>query len=190
MTIKPAKIFGALLLMGVMAGANAASISLVATSPVTDVGAGDTVSFDIVMDFTDIPTLGGGFDVVFDSSALQFESFVSAGLGDPAFGREPDIFDGLLESAAFADFNGLSGPALVATVTFTALPTIVGSSAIVSTQGTMGDGGPFVSAIDFVSLIDVDYNSIEVVGVVPLPAAAWFMIGGLATLLGLRRKAA
>ena len=188
------RLAGALLTLCIMAGANAASISLVATSPTAGLLPGDIVSFDVVMDFTtddnglgsDI-TLGGGFDIVFDESFLQFEGLSNAGLGDPAFGRDPDVLPGLLESWGFADFNGLTGPALVGSVQFSVLATGPASS-FVSTAPTNGIAGPFVSAVDFISILNVDYNSIEVTRI-PVPAAVWFMLSGLVALFGMRRAA-
>lgn len=175
------------------ANANAASIFLVPTSPTQNVGPGDFVTFDVVMDFStdtnglgsDI-TLGGGFDITWDPSILQFEGLVNAGLGDPSFGRDPDILPGLLESWGFAEFNGLTGPALVGSVEFSVLPGPAGST-FVSTGPTSGIAGPFVSGVDFVTILTVDFNSVEV-SRVPIPAAAWLFASGVAMLAGLRRR--
>ena len=148
-------------------GAHAASITLVATSQIADVDVGDLVTFDVMMDFStddnglgDDVTLGGGFDIAFDSTALEFVSLNDAGLGDPAFSREPDVLPGLLQSWVFAEFNGLSGPALVGSVQFRVLATM-GATTNVSTQATGGIGGPFVSGVEFFTLLNVDFNSVE-----------------------------
>lgn len=186
MTIR--KIIGALALMGLMASANAASISLVPTSSVDGVAPGDIVSFDVIMDFTDQSTIGGGFDIVFDETALMFVGLNNAQLGDPSFGRDPDVLPGLLESWAFANFNPLTGPDLVGSVQFQVLSGFVGVTTV-ATQATSGIGGPFVDGTDFVSLIDVQYNSVDV-SAVPVPAAVWFMLSGLGALIGFGRKAA
>lgn len=186
MTFKLIKISAAIMLISLVSSVNAASVSLVPTSNVNNVLANDIVAFDIIMDFTDIPTLGGGFDVAFDSAFLQFESYTSAGLGDPDFGRDPDIMAGLLESAAFGDFNGLSGPALVGSVNFSVLPALGDGLTSIMTQATNGIGGPFVSAIDFVSIIPVTYNRVDITGV-PVPAALWLFGSALLGLAGLIR---
>ncbi len=194
MTIK--KMIGAAALMGLMASANAASISLVYTGANDTDGTGaviaaigDVVTFDVVMDFSGDGerTLGGGFDIAFDTAGLAFESYQVADFGDPFFSRPADLLDGLLESGAFGDFGGLSGPATVASVAFT----VVGVGEYdISTSGTMGDGGPFISAIDFTTELDVDYFGARVSSV-PVPAAVWFMLSGLGALVGFgRRKAA
>lgn len=187
---------GVLLLMSLPLSVEAASITLVPTTPTTGLAPGDTVSFDIVMDFTtddnglgsDI-TLGGGFDIVFDPTALQLQVFTNAMLGDPQFGRDPDILSGLLESWGFADFNGLTGPELVGTVSFTVSANAPAMSSV-STSATSGIAGPFVSGVDFITILNVDFNS--VVLVVPEPRT---MLGSMAVLgalamFGRRRRAA
>jgi len=188
MTIKPMKIFGALILMGLLSSANAASISLVPTSAVDGVSAGDIVSFDVVADFSDVPTLGGGFDIVFDSSALAFSSLTNNQVGDPAFGRDPDILDGLLESWAFANFNPLSGILAVGSVSFEVLGGF--TSTTVGTSATNGIGGPFVDGNDFISIIPVEYSSVTVTSQIPVPAAVGFLLSGLGALFGFGRRAA
>lgn len=95
-------------------GANAASISLLPKSNTSAVVTGDIVSFDIMMDFTGEPTLGGGLNIYFDPSALQFESFYrSTSLGDPQFSRDPDIFDGVLENWGVGSLDGLPEVAIL-----------------------------------------------------------------------------
>ncbi len=163
----PQILCGAALMLAFSSG-YAASISLIATSNTSDTQPGDIVSLDVVMDFTtnnsglgsDI-TLGGGFDIAFDSTALRFVGLSSANLGDPGFGRDPDLLDGLLESWGFADFNGLTGPALVGSVRFEVLSTM-GPNTIVATQATAGIAGPFVSGVDFITILDVDYDMVEI----------------------------
>jgi len=154
---------GALLLFGLVSSVSAQSIFLTPTGAVDNVNNGDTVSFNIVMDFSGYPngTLGGGFDINFDSSALQFGGFTRLVVGDPAFGRDPDVFDGLLESWALGDFNGLPTSALLGNVWFQVLPTM-GASTTVSTSPTSGVAGPWVDGTDFVTLIPVVYNQITV----------------------------
>ena len=163
---------------------NAAFINLVPTTPVSDVNDGDLLSFDVVMDFSDLPnggTIGGGFDIFFDSGALQFVSLVNNMIGDPGFGRDPDILDGLLESWAIAAFNGITGVNVLGSVVFEVLNTM-GDSTILGTQATEGIGGAWVDGTDFVSLIDVEYGAVEVTradDVVPVPEP------GILALLGL-----
>lgn len=162
---------------------NAGSISLIPTSAITNVATGDVVSFDVVMDFSDELTLGGGFDVVFDSQSVQFESFYrNPDLGVPEFGRDPDIFEGLLESWAVADPFILPAVATIGNIVFTVLPGM-GQSTAIATQATNGVGGPWISAVDFRGLVlDVNYGSATITQV-PLPAAFWFLLCGVFVLL-------
>ncbi|MFK7886460.1 MAG: VPLPA-CTERM sorting domain-containing protein [Gammaproteobacteria bacterium] len=193
MTIK--KMIGAAALMGVMASANAASMSLMYTGDnqmidgVIQAEGGDALTFDLIMDFSGDGeiTLGGGFDINFDAAGLTFDTYQSAGLGEASFGRDPEVQDGRLFSGAFGAFAGLTGPATVATITFIAN----GEAGLfnVSPSGTDGIGGPFISAVDFITVLDVDYNGADV-QVVPVPAAVWFMLSGLGALVGFGRKSA
>lgn len=186
MTRKLFRIMGALVLLGFAGMVHAASVSLVPTTPTNPVKVGDTVSFDVVIDFTaDGGTLGGGFDVIFDSSQLAFAGLVSAGLGDPAFGRDPDVLDGLLESWAVGDFNGLDS-GLVGSVSFEVLAGA--TSSFVALGPTSGVGGPFVSAVTY-DIITPDYNQVEVVAAVPVPAAVWLFASALLGLFGGKRFA-
>jgi cysteine-rich repeat protein len=127
---------------------------------------GDPVTFDVIIDFSaEGGTLGGGFDVVFDPAALAFVGLTSTDPADttfdPAFGRDPDFLSGLLQSWAVGNFNGITGPALVGSVQFQVLPTM-GAATIVAVTPTMGIAGPWVSATDFVTILNPDYNQVEV----------------------------
>jgi hypothetical protein len=207
MTIK--KMIGAAALMGVMASANAASLSLVYTGEnavvdgVVQAEAGDALTFDLIMDFSGMQmigdsmqseiTLGGGFDIAFDSSLLAFDSYVgneNAGF-ESSFTRDPEVEDGLLTGGAFGAFGGLTGPDLVATITFIAAEGPGGATTIALGADTSGTAGPFVSAIDFATLLNVEFGSVDVeVAPIPVPAAVWFMLSGLGALVGFGRKSA
>jgi len=164
-----------LLAVGVPFASNAASVSLLPTTATDNVMDSDLVSFDVFIDFGPEGTLGGGFDLSWDPAALSFLGLTSAGLGDPAFGRDPDILSGLLSSWAVADFSGITS-GLVGSMDFEVLSSM-GLSTMVSLMPTNGIGGPWVSGLDFISLLEPDYNSVEVTraapGVIPVPAAFW-----------------
>lgn len=164
--------------------AHASLISLTPTSPLIDVNDGDTVSFDLLMDFTSEPTLGGGFDIVFDALSLQFDGFTRLNVGDPAFGRDPDSFIGLLSGWAFGDFNGLSGIANLGSINFTVLSTM-GATTNVRVQDTASIAGPFISLSTF-QVMSVTFNNLDLIRAsappppnpqsLPEPATA-FMLG-------------
>lgn len=186
MIIKPfLKLASAAVLMGALGTANAASISLTPDS--VDAAVGDTVSLDVIMDFSDVTTIGGGFDIVYDSSALSFVAWNPNPVGDPSFARLPDISDGLLSGIAVGEFNtGITGVQNLGTVQFEVLA--LGGE--VSGADTNSPAGPFVDFSTF-GVIPVEYNT-AVVGsaVIPVPAAVWLMFGGLGALAGFGRKRA
>lgn len=204
MEITIRKVIGAAALTALMASANAASLSLVYSGD-NDVSAGgviqaqvgDALAFDLIMDFSGMQliggvmaseiTIGGTFDIVFDTDGLIFDSYQSAGLGDPDFGRDPDVQDGLLFSGGFGSFAGLTGPALVATITFIAN----GDAGIyrVTTFGNSGIANGFLSALDLFTWLEVDFNGADV-QIVPVPPAVWFLLSGLGALVGFARKSA
>lgn len=156
-----------LLVWGFVGSAHAASIVIVPQGS-TVISPGDTITFDVMLDFTTNDnglgsdrTLGGGFDIIFDPAALQFDSLVNADFGDPLLSRDPDVLSNRLESWGVADLDGMTGPALLGTVSFSALPAFAGSTQV-ATAETAGPAGPFVSDVDSVTELQVDFNTIEV----------------------------
>ena len=99
------KALATLLLLVLSSSVIASSLSLVPTGAIINLNDMDIVTFDVVVDFTDDSgTLGGGLDIAFDSSALQFDSVTRVDTGDPDFGRDPDDLGDLLESWAIGNF--------------------------------------------------------------------------------------
>lgn len=174
----------------------AAFITLTPTTAVLDVNDGDTIVFDITMDFTSEPTIGGGFDIAFDATALQLQSYNRFDVGDPILGRDPDNLAGLLSGWAFYAFNGVSGPALIGNVTFQVL-TSMGVGTSVSTQANAsGITGSFISATNFIDILDVTFNSIDITRATnqqpqpqpqPMPEPATIMLLSLGMVLVMRK---
>ena len=195
---------GALLMFGA-AVSQAASISMVPSFVAANPG--DTVAIDVVMDFSDQPTLGGGFDIFYDPTALGFVSWVfdpaMLAVSDPTFTRSPDncaaglvggcTQAGELNGIGFGDFAGLSGPLPVGTVTFTVLdpsPVPPGGSTFLTMNDNNTPTGPFFDAASFDEII-VDYNGAEVqVGttVIPVPPSVWLFASGLIGVVGVARR--
>ena len=149
----------------------ASSVMLVPTSATVGLVTGNQVTFDVVIDFSDVGgTLGGGLDVNFDSNAISLVSVTSAGLGETDFGRDPDNLDGLLESWAVGAGNGLCDATslILGSLVFEVLPGM-GASTQVMVGATDGVAGPWVSGTDFLTLLSPDYNQVQLIGELPEP---------------------
>ena len=187
--------------MSAVSSANASSLWLETTTPAVSVG--DTIEVSVHMDFSDDPTLGGGFDIIFDPSLVSYNA--NTYITDPALGSDPfftrddnpaaaaanrvEVEADRLAGAAFGDFAGLSGPALVGPLTFIAIAAgdavfDLGPSSSSSVGGFFSAGGepqdPSFSGVD----VSIDGG----VGVVPVPAAAWLFGSGLLGLIGMARR--
>lgn len=173
-----------------MAGAAQAAIAppyltlSAVNSPVT---AGSQAIFELWMDFTGEPTLGGGVDVLFDNftdgSQLGFASYTPEALGDPALINVPAVSAAgdRLEAITFGDLtDGVEGPALVGTLVFNAL---AAGNYSLSLADSASAGG-FFSAISGAAQSPAYTGASLTVDAapVPLPAAGWLMLGGLAWL--------
>ncbi|MFK8017492.1 MAG: hypothetical protein AB8G17_18860 [Gammaproteobacteria bacterium] len=175
----------------------AANMSLVYTGAgeVAEDGAvlvqnGDVVTFDIVADFSGPGeiTIGGFFDVIFDSSLIElddyFYTFAACG-GDPCQLPQPQDIGGRLESFGFGVFGGLTGPTAVASVSFFYVGEGNGSDTVISTDASALGG--FISELDFVTELPVDFYGVTL-RQVPVPAAVWLLLGALGALRLTRRR--
>jgi len=145
--------------------ASAASVSLFPSANYAPLEAGELVQFEVRVDFSDAGgTLGGGFDVVFDANALALVNLVDSGVGDPGLSREPDRLPGRLESWAIGVFNGIPGTEVLGTLTFQVLPGMMNST-LIELTATEGVGGPWVALDDFVTILQPEYNHIQLTSV-------------------------
>jgi hypothetical protein len=198
-TKKLASVLAAATLLGMSYGSEAHVISL---DPIGQkVSLGDTFEVDINMFFSEA-TLGGAFDLFYDSTQVEFVSFAFDdffynNVSDPAFDHAPDncFTDGApfggcdvggpeLNAIGFGNFDGISGSYLVGTIVFRAVG--AGTSDLTMAVNDAPFEG-FFSAETGLPM-DVLYNSAKVViNPVPAPAAAWLLMTALG-LLGARRK--
>lgn len=180
--------FGLAIYMGSIGGAQASispSVSLSAVNPT--VTAGSQATFELFMDFSSDPTLGGGVDVVFgnftNGSQLSFLSYDPAALGDPFYINVPTVSTtgDRLEGITFGDFtNGVSGPALVGTLVFN---TLVAGNYSLSLVDSGLTGGFY--SMSGVQQTPVYTPASFTVTAVPVPAAIWLMLSGLVGLSGM-----
>lgn len=159
--------------------ANAASISLSPTS--STVLLGSLFNIDVLMDFSGSATTGGGIDIFFDQTKLDFKNFTfdAAFPTETSFTHTPDWLPNELDALAFGNFSGISGPAKIGTITFEATSVGIANLALAETDNIFWGGG-FYGTENFLPIyVDFQGASIEVTPV-PLPAAFWFLLSGLA----------
>jgi hypothetical protein len=211
MRIKPLVGITAAAALAAFAGsANAGSLTLVPQS--ASINVGQSITFDLVMDFTGENTFGGGTDFFYDASVLDFTSWVfdpGFNLDDASSRQTPDdcntssdigcgnngsvSFPGLSELndmgvVNFAD--GMTGTATIGQLTFEALSagmTSVFMGANADCTNCVGNTGPWTSADTFMEDNPTFYEGS--VTVVPVPAAVWMMFSALGALVGFRRLA-
>jgi hypothetical protein len=147
------------------------------------------LNFDVKIDFTSDPTMGGGIDIMFNPVVLTYLDFTFNPLfpDDNAFARKPDAEGGgILNSLAFGNFGGLS-TGVVGTLTF--LATAPGISQVM----LMADGGSSIVAGDFFSVTGARQSPSfggAFVAVVPEPELWALMLAGLGLVgfIARRRK--
>lgn len=197
MTIKPfIKAIAALAVSGMMLSASANSVGFDAME--YD-GTQGTVSITLQYDFTDFAMFGGGVDIIYDTTALQFVSYTQADLqSDAQAAASPEgmlAAPGMYEGAGvgtFEFFNGMTSAGDIGTFVFSVIGAGDGSTPCGMTLCLQANAiNPFVSLAGQEVTADLlaAGNSAAAV-VVPVPAAVWFMLSGLGALLGFGRKSA
>lgn len=177
-----------ILTFGVSATTMSATIG--ASPNIVDALVGGTILIDVVADFTDEATVGGGMDLFYNSGVITYNNFSFASTElplDDAFSRVPDDLGNKLEGLAFGNFAGIGTAGIVGTLSFTALaPGSFDLTMAVTTDPLKG--GDFISAVTFAPMT-VDFGSANItVNEVPLPAAAWFFGSALIGLAGIKRR--
>lgn len=167
--------------------ATSASAASITASFSQDAGlVGDIVTVNLHGDFSSLSTIGGGFDIFFDSSHLAFHAFgfsdAANFFDDPAFRRDPDLLDGELNGIGFGNFDGLGGVFELAVVQFQVLTAGVSQITMM-----VNEGGPPSNPGGFYDIngleMTVDFTGAEIT-TIPLPATVWLL--GAATGLLLR----
>lgn len=201
---KLTRLAAAAVLMSVVNSAQAVSLSIIDISSDPQVGIGSTIELQVLMDFSDDATFGGGFDIIFDPSLVSYVSgsyLTDSGLGSDADSTRDDnplvtdptkrveILSDRLSGAAFGTFgNGLTGPSVVGTLSFIA--NAGGDAAFSLGASTSASIGGFFSAVSFAEQFPVFTGTSVNISAVPVPAAAWLFGSGLIGMIGVARRRA
>ena len=179
--------FGLAIYISAIGGAQAVSLTLSATnSPVT---VGSQATFNLWMDFTGDPTLGGGVDVLFNNftngNQLSFASYTpNTALGDSTLINVPTISTAgdRLEAITFGDLaNGVTGPALVGTLVFNTLVAGTYNLSLVDSVSAAGFFSFAGSAPQYPTYTSASLTVNPSLAVpTPEPAILWLMLSGLA----------
>ena len=195
--------------------AQAATIKLTASAAMPDfsdttpevitVQSGGTVDVYYWADFTGDETLGGGTDFFYDAAVADSSDFTFSppdGHRDTAFDTKPDHCtapdmphtqcsgNGEAHGMFFGDLAGLEGPTMVGFLTLEVLGG-PGTSTLItmapSEEGPPSGRGGFYDTSDENMNARIEFVGVEL-QVVPVPAAAWLLLSGLAALAGLPRR--
>ena len=110
---------------------------------------GDTVEIDVEMDFIEDPTIGGGVDFFWDSTAFVPGSWMSGGLGLPEFAWDPVFGPGEAIGAGVGDFEGVA-QGLFGTLTLVVASGVTPGQYSITSAENMGAVGPSFSAQTFI----------------------------------------
>ncbi len=182
------KLFNTLIFSSVAAlfalPAMSATVSLVPSS--TSVEAGQAFTVDLVMDASDAPgNQPGSFrgSVLVDFGSLA--SYTGFTYNDPAvaFGATTET-----PTSITLGFDQANGVGTIGTFSFVA-DGVAGDSISLSIQDGVPFVGSFFNTDPTVSAFEPEFLGADIT-IVPIPAAAWLLIGGLGALGGFARRRA
>lgn len=183
------------------ANANANSVGF-DLPEVTGEGPSLTLRVTVNYDFTEFAMFGGGLDIRYDTTALEFVAYIPAAL---SFDAQPAASPvGELTSlgeytgfgvGTFEFFNGMNSQGEIGTFVFNFVALNTGATPCGSLICLTGNAiNPFVSLAGADVTEQLLNNGLSTVDVeflgpipFPVPAAVWFMLSGLATLWGFGR---
>lgn len=184
------------------ANAYASTISLLPVGSTT-INLGESVSFEIWADFSDVGgAIGGGLDIFYDSTVLgnNGDFIFDPGFGNDSFiSREGDdctvtpgavgcdINDGEINAISPNNFNSFAAElSLMGTLSFTG--NSAGSTLLTMTDNDIPAGNWFDDSnlINFPEYL----GSSVTINAVPVPAAVWPFGSGLVGLVGVARRRA
>lgn len=186
-------------LLSAYSGVQASTLSIETST--STVNLSDIITLQIMMDFTDDATLGGGFDILFDPNLVSY--IPKSYLTDPTLGSDPDFtrdddpsvldasklvevqFDRLV-GAAFGSFSGLSGPSVVGSLSFVA--DTAGTAMFSVSASTSSSVGGFFSANTFDEQFPNFTGTAVTISGIPIPATFWLFGSGLLGLVGIARR--
>ncbi|MDH3589262.1 MAG: VPLPA-CTERM sorting domain-containing protein [Gammaproteobacteria bacterium] len=180
-----------------VASANAATVrgngttSTVTISGPAEVNIGDSFSLSLLGDGFLNGLGAGGLVLIYDPNLVQLDGVklaplpgLDAGFSCPGGANCPDLGPGnaLALWGTFGANLLPDGFGKMADINFTAIGLGSAVFSMISFDQAGGWLDPFFSPLP-----TPGFNEFKV-NIVPLPAAVWFMIGGLASLMGFRRK--
>ncbi|MFK8030000.1 MAG: hypothetical protein AB8G18_07145 [Gammaproteobacteria bacterium] len=186
----------ALIISGTTLGASANSAGFDSSTP-TPVNGQLIVS--VVYEFTEFSMFGGGLDLVYDTTTLEFVSFehgpFQPDVQAPASPEGVFIEEGLYEGfglVTFEFFNGINSAGTVGTFTFNILDIPLTASTPCGETLCLTENAinPFVSLAGDTVGAQLLANGSATANLVtlPVPAAVWLMLSGFGALLSLGRK--
>ena len=196
--------FLATLLIGMMTiSASANSVSL--DSGVYTPNTSGHISVSVQYDFTVYSMFGGGLNLIYDASAIEFVSFTQDDFSDstaiPAFSpngalTEAGFYEGFGISAG-KFFNGIINAGSMGVFIFTVIGSgdglfdgCVNGATLCLTPNLPINPMVSLAGQDVTEDIFSNVEGINASVLVPLPASLWFLLSGLFGLLSFRRQPA